>query len=65
MAPIAYAWRVIREDGSPTSIVVTLADDADARVVSLVRSAAERSGVLLEPIQLDQLVSVDALADAS
>lgn len=52
---IAYAWRFLRPDGSPTSVVLTLHDPNDGKVVALVRAAAERHGVQLEPLQLDEV----------
>jgi len=54
---VKYAWRVLHHD-LPTSIVVTLGNAADAHVASLVRAAAEKNGVVLEPIEPDELLPV-------
>ena len=50
----AHAWRLLRPDGRPTCIILTLPDTADGDLVALVASAAKRHGVELEPIQPDE-----------
>lgn len=55
MPRILYAWRVLRSDGSPSSIIVTLSDAQDASVVAAVHEAARANDVQLEPLPLDDL----------
>ena len=55
MPRILYAWRVLRSDGKPTSIVITLSDTQDASVVAAVHRAAQLNGVELEALPLDEI----------
>lgn len=52
---IKYAWRVLRPNGTPSSVIVTLVDVQDSPTVNLIRTAAERHGVVLEPLPIEQV----------
>ncbi len=52
LKPLQYAWRVLDRDGRPTAIVIVLDDDADELIVELVRAAAKRQDVTLEPLSV-------------